>query len=284
MLPEDSPVRLLNGLRLSAGELDECDFFVFISYSGNSEEVVNAVRRLNPDGSRALCIASGGALAKEASSRGIPLIRLPRGYLPRFALPDLLGAVYGLLESTATLKLGYLSDACGKLESAMPGIEQAARELNTDPIISGFDRFLVGAFSGYEALARRWATQVCENAKVEAVAVVLPESFHNLIVPLCEGRRERSPGILILQDPGSPDAESEARRTEAFQQTLAAFGQVPCRVILPPRIKHRGARILAMCLLGDFFSVDLAERRRARIRETRSISHYKALLQGEGER
>jgi glucose/mannose-6-phosphate isomerase len=283
LLPEDSPVRLLNGLRLSPGELKECDFFVFISYSGNSEEVVSAYSRLKPRRSQAVCISSGGTLIAEARSRGTPRILLPPGHLPRFALPDLLGSVYALLEAFGMVPPEYLATACQALERVLPRIEESARSLADQASSSGYDRFIVAAFSGYEALARRWAGQICENAKTEAEAVVLPESFHNLIVPLCEGVGDNPPAVFILRDPEAPQADLEARWTRAFQRTLREFGNDRCLVIKPPRIRSRGARILALSLLGDFFSVELAERKSVSILQTRSIDHYKSLLRAGGQ-
>lgn len=278
-LPKDSPVRLLNGLRLSAGELKECDFLLFVSYSGDSEEVLRAFARLDPRSPRAVCITSGGALAGLAHSRNVPVFSLRPGYLPRFALPDLMGGIFGLLASFGLADPSYLEKACQHLEVSLPGLEESAQRLYEDNDLGGAERFLIGAFSGYEALARRWAGQICENAKTEAEPITLPEAFHNLIVPLCEGENLRSPRILLLTD--AKDGDDEMRRINAFQETLKRFGRPEAVVIGGPQDSHRGARILGICLLGDFFSIALAEKKGVPIRDTPSIQTYKRLLRQE---
>ncbi|MHA2648058.1 MAG: SIS domain-containing protein [bacterium JZ-2024 1] len=276
VLPELSPVRLLNGLRLSPGEQQECDFCIFVSYSGDSEEVLNALDRLNPGPKKAACVSSGGQLLREADARGLRTVVLDTGEVPRFALPNLMGAIYGILQACGMATENYVARACAELERGIARIEGRVQQFIEKKELGKQKRFLVGAFSGYESLARRWASQICENAKVEAEAIILPEAFHNLVVPLCEGDHRDEPALLILRDPQG--LEAEERWLHAFQATLDAFGRCQAPVVSAVGLRGRGARILGLSLFGDFLSVSLAEVRGVNIRQTQSIDTYKRIL------
>jgi len=104
-------------------------------------------------------------------------------------------------------------------------------------------------------VARRWKTQLNENAKAAAFASELPEANHNEI----EGWRagcELAPLAAVILE--SPDLHPRvARRIEVAAETLAALGAPVVRAAA--RGHTPVARVLSLTMLGDLVSVRLAE-------------------------
>ena len=118
--------------------------------------------------------------------------------------------------------------------------------LNTIPVIHG---------AGLTApVARRWKTQLNENAKVAAFASEMPEANHNEIEGWEQGRelaRRRCSSRTRMLRSGSSAAPSCTRTPSSRQGAPVA------------RVQARGetpvARVLSLVMLGDLASVRLAE-------------------------
>ena len=103
-------------------------------------------------------------------------------------------------------------------------------------------------------IARRWKTQVNENAKLQAFYSALPEADHNEIcgwagVP--EGTRL---SVVMLED-----ADQGARLRSRFELTAEAIADAGFEVV---RVQTEGStrveRLLHAVMLGDLVSVELA--------------------------
>ena len=104
-------------------------------------------------------------------------------------------------------------------------------------------------------VARRWKTQLNENAKVAAFASELPEANHNEIEGWEHGRELGSLSAVFLEDPDAHDRIK--RRTELYADTLGRLGAPVARVTA--RGDTPVARVLSLVMLGDLASVRLAE-------------------------
>ncbi len=104
-------------------------------------------------------------------------------------------------------------------------------------------------------VARRWKTQLNENAKVAAFASELPEANHNEIEGWEHGRELGSLSAVFLEDP-----DAHPRSSAASSSTPTALERAGAPVA---RVGARGetpvARVLSLVMLGDLVSVRLAE-------------------------
>ncbi|MEO0283372.1 MAG: SIS domain-containing protein, partial [candidate division WOR-3 bacterium] len=64
--------------------INEDFLYIFVSYSGNTEETIENFEKLKDK--KSLVVTSGGNLLRRAKELNIPFINLPEGYPPRCAL------------------------------------------------------------------------------------------------------------------------------------------------------------------------------------------------------
>lgn len=232
------------------------------SYSGNTEETLTALQAVNTAGATVVCMTSGGELQRSATRDGQPVYRFPEGYPPRTALPFSFVAII-----SALARVGLISDRTAELEASLPWIRNrlevygpgnpqrdnpaktlATRLVGKVPVIYGSTRRLA-------YVARRWATQISENAKELAYFSELPEMNHNEIVGWqhpAEMLRRLAP-IFLRDQQDQPRVQIRleitreflGRKTEPVLEYWSAGG---------PWLE----RLWTLVLLGDFTSVYLS--------------------------
>ena len=99
------------------------------SYSGDTEETLSAYRQARERGALLLAMTSGGALAKEAATHGIPLLRIDYEGEPRSAVGYSFAMLLALLS-----RLGLLENKEAELQAAFDQAHRAVQELITDVI------------------------------------------------------------------------------------------------------------------------------------------------------
>lgn len=235
------------------------------TYSGGTEEVLDAFRAATGKGLRGLAVTSGGALAEEGTSAGWAVVRVASGLMPRYAVGWMTAApalvlgrlgLLGLPDGWAGEAAELLEDRIGEWGPDVPAAENRAKALAAEldgalPVVWGGD----GA-SGVAAL--RWACDLNENAKIPAHAACLPEGDHNEIVAWArEGAEGRPSGrrvLVWLRSPGEPPGVA-ARFPATSEEVRDAFDVVR-------EVEGRGrdplTRFLDLALLGGFVSVYLA--------------------------
>lgn len=154
-----------------------------VSFSGETEETLEAAGQAAAKGARLVAITQGGSLAELAQTNGGVVFEVPAGIPQPRA---------GLGWMVALLLLGL--EQAGLLPGAREELEQAARQLGRrhDELVAGqgaaaelarrIGRTIPlchGAAGLGEVAARRFKTQVNENAKAPAFAGGEPEVCHN---------------------------------------------------------------------------------------------------------
>jgi glucose/mannose-6-phosphate isomerase len=234
---------------------------VAVSYSGGTEETLACVSAACQVGARPVCIASGGSLASQAAERGWLRLPLPLGLQPRAAVGYLTTAIAAVLA-----RAGMAPTMGEQVEEAGAVLRELAAELNPavpepDNIAKALARRLLGHLAvvyGYGVTApaaRRWKTQLNENAKMPAVFSELPELDHNEIVgwgadPALLQRLH----VIALDDPlGDNRVRRRLAPTLAHARERAAGVDV---------VEARGASPLARCMsaayVGDWVSLYIA--------------------------
>jgi glucose/mannose-6-phosphate isomerase len=154
-----------------------------LSFSGDTEETVEAASTAAAAGARVVVVAGGGDLARLAESWRVPHVGLPAGIpAPRAGVGALSIPPLVVLEDVGLFPGArqWIALAVEQLRhrwEELKGEDNPARELarrigRTIPILYG------GGDLG-AAAALRWKNQVNENAKAPAFVGVVPELTHN---------------------------------------------------------------------------------------------------------
>jgi glucose/mannose-6-phosphate isomerase len=229
------------------------------SYSGDTEETLACFEAAGAAGARRVVLTTGGALAQLARDEGVPVIGVPAGMKPRAAVvymtiaamecAALCGAAPALHAEidTATSLLEQLVEEWGPGAADDSLAKEIARKLDgTIPVIHGA--------ASTTAPARRWSTQLNENADSPAFWTELPEGNHNQICGWERGREAAPFSGVFLCD---PDQHPRVKRhMDLASSELERLGASVVQV--QTRGESRLERVLSAVLLGDLVSVYMA--------------------------
>lgn len=225
------------------------------SYSGSTEETLAGFEAAGTAGADRIALTTGGALAEAARAAGVPVIGVPAGFQPRAAV---------IYMTVASLECAALCGAApsmrDEVEAARPLLERLAVEWGPDgaadsparrvaELIQRAVPVIYGA-GATAAVARRWKTQVNENAERHAFASELPEADHNEICGWQGGTADCF-GAIVLEDPA---ADPRLLRRCELTAEIAVQAGVPVE-----RVSACGQttleRVLSLVLLGDLATV-----------------------------
>jgi len=177
------PVTVVKGYEAPSSVGDGTLCFA-ISYSGNTEETVEAAHAAAAAGARMVVLSTGGELGDLARSWGAPHIVLPECPMPRAGIGSLSIPPLLVLERVGLFPGAsqYVADAVDQLKRRRDELivdggpaQRLAREIDrTMPVVYGGDA--IGAVAAY-----RFKCQVNENAKAPAFWAAVPEMTHNEI-------------------------------------------------------------------------------------------------------
>ena len=230
-----------------------------ISYSGSTEETVEATQAAVESGARMVICSTGGALGDLAEAMDFPHIVLPDIPMPRAGVGAVSVPVLMVLEQVGLFPGAgqYVADAVDQLNRRRDKLIQdggpaqaIARHLDrTIPIAYGADA--LGQVAAY-----RFKCQVNENAKAPAFAGVVPEMCHNEICGWGQHGDVTRQTMSVVRFRHDFEHPQNARR---FQLTFDAIDEVVHAVV---DIKAEGdgalAQLFDLILQGDFVSLHLA--------------------------
>ncbi|HZY71231.1 MAG TPA: SIS domain-containing protein [Thermoplasmata archaeon] len=234
---------------------------VLVSYSGATAETLAAFDAARRRKARIVVVSSGGELTERAVEAGVPLVPVRAGYPPRSALGLLLGALLGVLDplfpESNELRVSAASDkaadSVAEFASADGGPAQLAARI-------GRRSPTVYAHGPLRVVARRWATQIEENAKRLAQFDELPEACHNALVGWDALRRSEAArrAVVLL--------ETEEIHPLVAQGASFLGDRLSARGVRFMRQSFAGTDLLDVmvraALFGDFLSLGLAARSR----------------------
>ena len=144
------------------------------SYSGNTEETIDALKAAHNKKYPVAIIASAGKLIEIGRKQKIPCVALPHRdiHQPRMALGWSMKAILALMNKSAELReVSLLSKQLKPSHYEEPGKKLARKLKNSVPIIY--------ASSRNSAIAKIWKIKLNETGKIPAFYNVLPELNHN---------------------------------------------------------------------------------------------------------
>ncbi|MEM4771679.1 MAG: bifunctional phosphoglucose/phosphomannose isomerase [Thermoplasmatales archaeon] len=154
--------------------VDRSTLFIAVSYSGNTEETIKAVKRAKENGASIAAVTTGGKLAEIVENT----VLIPSGFQPRsavgFLTMHLLNAFDLVLKEDVIETIHELEN----IDNNTKEFESIASVLfagNKVPFILGTP--------DTEAISYRWKTQFNENSKILAFNSNFPELNHNETMP-----------------------------------------------------------------------------------------------------
>ena len=162
--------------------IDDDTLAIVSSYSGNTEETLQAFEKLIFKKARIIVLTSGGILMKRALEENIDLIRIPAdwnapraciGYSIIFQLYTLLK--FDVLKLELSKEIALITELLIKERGTINTNARHLAELMQDKIS------LIYTDSFFEPVAIRFRQQLNENSKILAFNSVFPEMNHNEI-------------------------------------------------------------------------------------------------------
>jgi len=232
-----------------------------LSYSGNTEETLAAIKEAEGRGAQIIAITSGGKLKDLAVQAGWPLFVVPAGQQPRAALPYLLGCLLNALGQLGIIELD--PQELSEVLLLLPRLREeysVAKSYRVNPAKQLAHKLLgklpvVLAGGGYASAGLRLKTQLNENSKASALYNVFPELNHNEIVPWSGLKRsEHNFAVVLLRDKNDP-----ARLQKRIDITKSLIGRELGGISeVWSQGKSSLARLLSLIFFGDLVSVYLA--------------------------
>ncbi len=176
-----------------------------ISYSGATAETLAAARSAVERGADVIAVTAGNPLGELVGAAGGRVVRVPGGLPPRAALGSLFGALAAILERTGVTPptaadIRAAAHACDAVAADRGG--SLASELGE--AVARTTTWVYG-HGPLSAVARRFKSQLNENAKSTAAFGELPEADHNEIVGWAGTARTGGRHAAIhLADPDDP--------------------------------------------------------------------------------
>jgi glucose/mannose-6-phosphate isomerase len=231
-----------------------------LSFSGDTEETVEAASTAAAAGARMVVVAQGGELGRLAEAWGAVFIALPAGIpKPRAALGALSIPPLVVLE-----QVGLFPGASGWIDLAIaqmkrrrdtlvketnPARDVARRIGRTFPMIWGG-----GDLGGAAAL--RWRNQVNENPKAPAFVGVVPEVTHNEITGFGQHgdvTRQMLTLVLLRHDFEHPQVTRRfALIRELMDEIVAGIEEIAAEG------EGALAQLFDLIVFGDFVSLYMA--------------------------
>ena len=226
------------------------------SHSGNTEETLSCYEAAGKVGAKRISVTTGGKLAESARADGVPVIGIPSGMLPRAAVG------YG---AVCSLEVAAICGAAPSLRSEVDAAAALERKLTDDwgpdapdnSLAKSLARTLHGSIpviygAGMTAaVARRWKSQVNENAKRHGFFAELPEADHNEICAWASG----APLSVVFLDDDA--LHPRLRRRIELTAEIAREGAKAVEVV--QSVGHTAfERMMSLVFLGDLVSVYLA--------------------------
>ena len=255
---------------------------LFISYSGNTEEILSSINDAKENNLDWIVISSGGNLIDIAIKDGKEFIRIPSGLQPRAAFGYLTLAISMILDITENSNyVSELNEVSSYLENlSKKGDESDINKLSLN-ICDKIDKKTVILYSGTDmsqVVSSRWKTQINENAKSKAFVGNLPEVHHNEILSWdadIDGSKKNYI-IVLLRDKNENDQIK--RRFELTKQLIGE--KVDITEVNLDNQESTLKTLLELVLLGDLVSLNLARKHAIDPNNIDTIEKLKKLLGG----
>lgn len=240
----------------------EKTLFIAASYSGNTEETLDALRQAEEKGAKIIVIAGGGKLAEAAKEKNYPLALLPKAEQPRYAVFYNLRALVELLAPTGLLleenwieelakAADFLEQFPPQWEPTVPTDRNPAKQLAVE-LAGRSPAIYAGPLLA--PAAYKWKIGFNENAKNVAWWNQLSEFDHNELIGWSSHPVDKPYGIIELRS--NLEHPRVQKRFEVGERVLS--GRRPAPHVVEAEGENILQQLLYSVMFGDFVTIYLA--------------------------
>lgn len=252
--------------------VDEHTLVLVSSYSGNTEETLEAMKMALNKNAEVAAITSGGEVEVLAKANQLNYISIPGGHPPRTALAYSLTQQFFLLNHYGICGNGFINELASAIE--LLNAESDTIKSKAKSVAEKVYQKQIAIYSEvmFEGVATRLRQQLNENAKVLCWHHVLPEMNHNELVGWAGG----NDSIVVLFLRNQSDFLRTKVRMDLSKEIIAK--QTPHVIEIWSKGNNPVQESLYHIHLGDWVSVYLAELNEVDPIEVDVITHLKSEL------
>lgn len=245
---------------------------IISSYSGNTEETLQAMEQAIAKKAQIICVTSGGKVEELAKQHKFDVIKIPGGNPPRscigYSLVQLI-KIFTFYRLAPESLLHEVKNSINLLEKENPFICTEAQKtakwlLNKIPVI-----YSLGSCEGVSV---RFRQQINENSKMLCWHHVFPEMNHNELV----GWTSRNEQLAVITFRTSFDYNRTQKRYEVCKPVFEKYSAGVTDIYAKGNTKLE--QFLYLINLGDWISVYIAELKNIDAVEVNIINQLKSEL------
>ncbi|MFH1316437.1 MAG: bifunctional phosphoglucose/phosphomannose isomerase [Candidatus Woesearchaeota archaeon] len=231
-------------------EFSKKSLVIAVSYSGDTEETIEAYREAYRKGANIVIVTSGGKLDILAKKQNTRMILIPRGLQPRAAYGYMTSAILKLLENLKIIPsqeslVKNTAETLKRTDLFKEKAEDLAEKLvDKIPLIYSSDRL--------KAVAYKWKISFNENTKIHAFYNVLPELNHNEMVGFTKLKAEYH--LIIIKD--EEDHPRIRKRMDILKKLVKSKGVNVTELNISGR--NPLTKLFSAIYIGDWTSYFLA--------------------------
>jgi glucose/mannose-6-phosphate isomerase len=238
----------------------EQTLFISSSYSGNTEETLEALTHAEEKGAQIVVIAAGGKLADIAREKNYPLFEIPNGVQPRMATFYFLNAFVKILaplgltvQDTNELQhVGeWLKGQIASWEPTVPASANLAKHIAQE--LMGKTVIMYSGPQLFPA-ANKWKICMNENAKNTAWVYQYPEFNHNEFIGWSSHPVDKPFAVVEIRS--SLEHPRVQKRFIVSERLLS--GKRPAPIVVEPQGETLLQQLVWSITMGDFVSIYLA--------------------------
>lgn len=245
---------------------------IISSYSGNTEETLQAMNEALSKKAQIACVCSGGKILEIAKQNQLDHIVIPAGNPPRSCIGYSLVQLIKILVAKGFANEGLFQDlknAIELLDKEKNSIKNESKNIaeklvNKIPVI-----YSLGTCEG---AAVRFRQQINENSKMLCWHHVFPEMNHNELV----GWTVRNENLIVVTFHTSFDYKRTVKRYEVCKPIFEKFSSGVIDITAKGNSKLE--QFLYLINIGDWISCYIADIRGIDPVEVKVIDHLKAEL------
>ncbi len=233
--------------------VNEHSLVIICSYSGNTEESVNAISEAQEANAQIVVITSGGQLLSMSQELQIEHVIIPDGRPPRASMGYSMVQILSVLIKKALVSDTALNEMSNAIEFIQSEQETIILESMHLAAQIGKKFPIIYCEENIESVAVRWKQQFNENAKMLCLHNIYPELNHNELV----GWREKNEDIALLI---LKTGEEYKRNQYRMQLNLPIFKAItPTLHEIVAKGNNKTEKLLYLIHFGDWLSYHLAE-------------------------
>ena len=254
--------------------VDQHTLVIVSSYSGNTEETLQALDAALAKGAKITCVTSGGKIGAIAKEKGLDLVTIPGGMPPRACFGYSFTQIPYILQYHGLINDSFrqdLSDCVALLDREEEAVKKEAYAI-AQALVGKLP--IIYCEARYEGVAVRFRQQINENSKMLCWHHVLPEMNHNELV----GWTEPHPEAVVLMFRCEDEYYRTQKRMEISRDVVKKHGAG--YIEMAAKGTSQLQRSMYLLHLGDWVSWYIAEIKDIDATEVRVIDFLKNELAG----